>query len=657
MGKREYFAHYVLTTMALILVSIFAIWWFNPAHIPNNYDGWTHILDILLFALVSYVIWHPIVMVVLSWSVVSNIKQMSAPKPQKGLKVAFVTTFVPASESVELLHKCLPAMVKAHYGHDTWLLDEGDDPRAKAICEQYGVKHFSRFGKEHYNQEHGKYAKRTKGGNHNSWYDTIGHEYDFVAQIDTDFVPSKHFLTRTLGYFKDPKIAFVGTPQVYGNMDSMIAKGAAEQTYSFYGPILRGFNGMEMNMLIGANHVIRVKALEEVDHYSAHITEDLLTGMKLHANGWKSTYVNEVLAIGEGPSDWQSYFSQQMRWAYGCMDILIHHSPKLFRRMSIRQKAYYFMLQQHYFSGLAMALGTLGLAVYFAVGLTAADIDLRSFLTIYIPVLAMVSLMALWMQRFHVRPKEERGALWAGKIISVASWPIFFLAFIGVVRGKKLTYKVTPKGDDKTINQDSIKLFTPHLIIGLITLLGLMSSFFTGRTSVIMIFWAVVSASLMLFVPFAQPILNFAFRTYDKIALIALTINHHFRIFEYRAPVKRLLPDAPDIIEKWHYQNRNYKILTIFSVISFSFVTVSMTRFLAANPQIWILFAYLLLTIIYFIVGFIVNVPTKDFDFERHRRLVEKWQPSKYPSVDIFLPTAGEDIDVLYNTWGGLRQL
>ena len=78
-------------------------------------------------------------MAVLSWSVVSNIKQVTAPKPKKGLKVAFVTTFVPASESVDLLHKCLPAMVKAHYGHDTWLLDEGNDPRAKVICEQYGV--------------------------------------------------------------------------------------------------------------------------------------------------------------------------------------------------------------------------------------------------------------------------------------------------------------------------------------------------------------------------------------------------------------------------------------------------------------------------------------------------------------------------------------
>ncbi|QQR52876.1 hypothetical protein IPG36_02045 [bacterium] len=54
-------------------------------------------------------------------------------------------------------------------------------------------------------------------------------------------------------------------------------------------------------MLIGANHVIRVDALKSVGYYSAHITEDLLTGMKLHAHGWTSRYVPEVLAIGEGP--------------------------------------------------------------------------------------------------------------------------------------------------------------------------------------------------------------------------------------------------------------------------------------------------------------------------------------------------------------------
>jgi cellulose synthase (UDP-forming) len=655
MGKYGKRVHTLLSAFALVLVSIFAVWWFNLEHIPNNFDGYADILDVSLFALVSFVIWHPIVMAVFSWSVLSNIKEHNSTKPEKGHKVAFVTTFVPSSESVELLHKCLPAMVKASYKHDTWLLDEGNDDEVKEICRLYGVKHFSRANEAMYNTEGGKFAKKTKGGNHNSWYDVHGHQYDFVAQIDTDFVPNKSFLTKTLGYFKDPKIAFVGTPQIYGNTgDSLIAKGAAEQTYSFYGPILRGFHGMEMNMLIGANHVIRVKALEDVDHYSAHITEDLLTGMKLHAKGWKSAYVSEVLAIGEGPATWKAYFAQQMRWAYGCMHILRHFSFKLFRSMSWRQKVYYFMLQQHYFSGLAMTLGGVGLGLYFGLGINTARVEFVPFLSLYLPVLAAVGLMALWMQRFHVRPKHEKGLLFAGKIISAASWPIFFLAFVGVVTGKRLTYKVTPKGKNKIINEDSISLFKPHIAIGIIALAGIISSIYTGRTSLVMMYWGVLTASTMLFVPVAQPVLNFTFKTIDYVMQKAKTINVHYRIFELRAAQKVLLPSSPSEEEKWAYVDRNFKLLMTFSLISFTMVTVSMSRFIAANPAIWILFSFLALTVFYYIVSFVVNVGTAHFNYENHIRLVASWMPRIYPSVDVFLPTAGENLAVLENTWEGV---
>jgi len=641
-----------------MLVSFFAVWWFNPVHVPNNFEGILRIADVLLFLLVSFVIWHPIVMQILTWTIASHIKDVSANKPIPGLKVAFITTFVPASESIELLHKCLPAMINAKYEHDTWLLDEGNDPRVKKICEQYGVKHFSRHGKDHYNTESGKYKRGTKGGNHNSWYDSHGHEYDIVAQIDTDFVPDSSFLIKTLGYFRNPKVAFVGTPQIYGNTkDSIIARGAAEQTYNFYGPILRGFHGMGMNTLIGANHVIRVKALEDIDHYSAHITEDLLTGMKLHANGWESVYVNEVLAVGEGPTTWQAYFSQQMRWAYGCMHILLHHSPKLFREMSFRQAAYYFFLQQHYFSGLAMAAGTMGLAIYFGLGLNTADISLAPFLSIYLPVIAMCGLMALWLQRFNIRPKHEKGPLWAGKIISIASWPIFLIAFLGVITGKKLTYKVTPKGESKVANEDSLRLFAPHIAIGLVSLVGLLSTLFTGRTSLIMIFWALCSAALMLFVPFSQQVVLSSLSAYDKLASVAQAVNYRYKLFEFRAPDKQLVPNAPTDEEKHLYIERHHRFIILFSVISFTSVTFSMFRFLAGNPALWWLFSFLLLTVVYFLVSFTVNIFTKNFDFRKHQELVDDWQPKIYPSVDIFLPTAGEDMNVLANTWDGVLEM
>jgi cellulose synthase (UDP-forming) len=499
----------VIPVMAILAVVGFGFWWFNPIHIPHNFGETSKVFDYILFFLVSYVIWHPIIMDVVTWCISSNIKYTPHKKAFPGLRVAFVTTIVPANESLNLLHKCLPAMVDADYEHDTWLLDEANNAEVKAICEEYGVKHFSRFGNNKYNTIDGKFAKKTKGGNHNSWYDMYGNNYDVVAQIDTDFVPKSTFLTSTLGYFKDPKVAFVGTPQIYGNThQSMIAKGAAQQQYSFYGSILRGLSAMDTSLLIGANHVIRVRALKEVNHYSAHITEDLLTGMKLHTKGWKSIYLSEALAIGEGPLTWEAYFNQQMRWAYGCIDILFRYSFSLYRKMGLRRMIYYFFLQQHYFSGIAMALSIVLLSLYFFVGISTMNVDIVSFFIYYPSILVVCWLMSLWLQRYHVEPLLEKGLLLAGKIISIAAWPIYFLAFASALSQKRLTYKVTPKGDKSYKRTSTSYLFLPHMIFGLLALFGLLSSFFTHRENIIMLFWAANASFLMFTIPFSQNILN-----------------------------------------------------------------------------------------------------------------------------------------------------
>jgi cellulose synthase/poly-beta-1,6-N-acetylglucosamine synthase-like glycosyltransferase len=500
--RRSQFAQFILSAFALACVGSFALWWFQPSHLPDNFPGVFRVADVLLFLLVSYIIWHPIIMDVLTWFISLHIKDIKQQKPPPGLKVAFITTIVPKNEPLDLLHKCLPAMVNAQYPHDTWLLDEGNNPEVKAICQQYGVMHFSRNGKHEYNTKKGKFT-RTKGGNHNSWYDVYGNSYDIVAQIDTDFVPKSTFLTKTLGYFKDPNVAFVGTPQIYGNTkDSIIAQGAAEQQYCFYGSVLRGLSGMGMTLLIGANHVVRVAALKNVNHYSAHITEDLLTGMKMHTKNWKSIYVPHALAVGEAPSTWEAYFSQQMRWAYGCTDILLHHSPKLFKKMGLKRTLYYFFLQQHYFSGIAMGLSILLLSFYFIANIRTADVDLIQFFTFYATILLICWLMSLWLQRYNVFRPSEGELLLPGKIISVAAWPIWFLASVCVLFRKQLKYKVTPKGENDAPHKTPITVFIPHIIFGLIAVLGIISSFFTHRQNIVMEFWALSSAVLMLSVPF-----------------------------------------------------------------------------------------------------------------------------------------------------------
>src|SRR5205823_336258 len=132
----------------------------------------------------------------------------------EGLRVAMVTTRV-ASEPIESLEVTLQKMAEVKYPHDCYLLDEEDNPEAKACCEKWNVFHFSRKGKPHYNQRSGKFQARTKGGNLNSWLYEHGQKYEFATFLDPDHAPRPEFLEKVLGYFDKPDVAFVQGPQVF----------------------------------------------------------------------------------------------------------------------------------------------------------------------------------------------------------------------------------------------------------------------------------------------------------------------------------------------------------------------------------------------------------------------------------------------------------
>ena len=496
-GERRSFA--LLLAFAGGSLVAFLGWWFQPDHVAENFAGGWHAVDLVLFVALTLVFGHRIFMDVFTWVVSWGMRpEQVPPAPERGLRVAFITTFVPASEPLDLLRQTLPAMQAADYPHDTWVLDEGGVDEVRELCEELGVRYFSRSGVRRYNLIAGPFTARTKGGNHNAWYDTFGEDYDVVAQIDTDFVPRSDFLTRTLGHFSDPSVGFVGTPQVYGNgHQSFVARGASQQQYSFYGPLLRGLASRGHSTMIGANHVVRVAALRDVGFYAGHLTEDLLTGMRMHATGWESRYVSMPLAIGEGPETWQAYFNQQTRWAFGCMDILRWHTPALAREMTRRQAALYVSLQQHYFSGMATAVGLALLVTYFVTGVTPADVGLVEMLLWVTPLVVARQLVATWLQRFNPDPHNDRGLHLTGRFMSIVTAPVFLLAAIGVLRQKRLVFKVTPKGEGQR-DRTPVGMIAPHTVIGLVALACLGSVLVTGRSSLPMMFWAACNAVIMM---------------------------------------------------------------------------------------------------------------------------------------------------------------
>ncbi len=132
---------------------------------------------------------------------------------------------------------------------------------------------------------------------------------------------------------------------------------------------------------------------------------------------------------------------------------------------------------------------------------------------------------------------------------------------------------------------------------------------------------------------------------------------NNYKLFELGTTRKMSpLPPAPCDIEKYSYIKRHVTLLNVFSVFGFACVSLSAARLYSHN--IWMLPLYVLLgyTVIYFLVSLRISLFPKDFNIAAHRSMVRAWKKFDAPSVDVFLPTCGEPLDVLANTWRGVLE-
>jgi len=403
-------------------------------------------------------------------------------RPKSDLRVAILTTIVPSKEPFPLVARTLKAMkeITPTPGAkiDVWLLDEGNQPAIRKRCDNMGVKYFSRQGLEGWNTSTGPFKARTKHGNHNAWRRANEHRYDIVAQMDPDHVPRADFLERTLGYFSDPAVGFVVAPQVYGNLkENWIARGAAFQAYIFHGIIQRGGNGLQAPLLIGTNHLYRVKAFQEINGYQDSIIEDHLTSMVLFgtkdSNGrtWKGVYTPDIVAVGEGPTSFTDYFNQQKRWAYGIWEIATKATPHYTRQMTRRQALTFVMLQFFYpsvavswiLSSLATLLFSFAEVGYHGVTSVVAVLWLYS-------IASSMSLF-FWLRRFNLVEHERKSWGLGGMALMLMCIPVYVSAAVAALARRPLTYAVTAKGD--LTSPDSWRTFRPHFIWLLINACGL----------------------------------------------------------------------------------------------------------------------------------------------------------------------------------------
>jgi len=423
--------------------------------------------------------------------------------PETGTRVAFITTFVPGKEPLEMVTRTLEAAVRLrHRGLlHVWLLDEGDDPEVKAVCGRLGVHHFTRKGVEKWNRPKGAHRAKTKHGNYNAWLDAHGDEYDFFASVDTDHVPLPNYLERMLGFFRDPDVGFVIGPQVYGNYEGPVTKAAESQQFLFHALIQRAGNRYGSPMFVGTSNAVRIKALQQIGGLYDSITEDMATGFEMHraknpATGkkWKSVYTPDVLAVGEGPSAWTDFFTQQLRWSRGTYETILKQYWKGFFSMPPGKLFNYTMMVIFYpMSALNWILAALSCALFLGLGASGVNIDPTVWLMLYGNASALQIGLYIWNRRHNVSPHEPEGSGGvAGMVMSALSAPIYARSMLDAVLRRKSKFVVTPKGD--SASPDTLfGTFRVHWFFILIFAGSLMAGFENGHSHPAMITWATVA--------------------------------------------------------------------------------------------------------------------------------------------------------------------
>ena len=272
-----------------------------------------------------------------------EIEDVPQLEPLEDVKVdVYIPTY---NEDESLLRATLQASKAMDYPHRTFLLDDGNRPDIRDLAQRLGVDYIAREENRH-----------AKAGNLNHALELTDGE--FVVVLDADHIPSRNFITRMLGLFRDPKLGFVQSPHAFYNFESFqssvdYAKGKYwEEGLLFYQQIQPGRNRWDSVIFAGSAAMFRRAALEDVGLVAVEtITEDMHTGLRMSARGWRSLFVPESLIAGMAAPDVTTFHSQRLRWAEGNVSILFHDNPLFMRGLSLSQRISFWASIVHWFSG------------------------------------------------------------------------------------------------------------------------------------------------------------------------------------------------------------------------------------------------------------------------------------------------------------------
>ena len=111
------------------------------------------------------------------------------------------------------------------------------------------------------------------------------------------------------------------------------------------------------------------------------------------------------------------------------------------------------------------------------------------------------------------------------------------------------------------------------------------------------------------------------------------------------------LPSPPSDAEKYSYLGAQNRWLLALQAVSFALIAYSVLRFSTADIRLLLFLVPMTLYAVTLVISLSSGTRKRRVNLVGHREKVASWRPETQPSVDVFLPTAGEPLEVLANTY------
>jgi len=456
----------------------------------------------------------------------------SIPRDQWPTVDVFIPTY---SEGIDVLEKTIIGAKHLDYPQDrfsVWVLDDSRRDWLRDYCATQGVGYLRRDSN----------AGAKAGNMNNALGQTSG---DVIAILDADFVPQTHFLTRTVGFFREPTTGCVQTPHTFFNTDPLLMNLKIHQAYAddqkhFFEDVMTSRDAWGVAFSCGSCGLFRREALIAIDGFpTGSLTEDILSSISLLGKDYKTVYLSERQARGLAAEGLLAFFVQRARWARGGIQLLfVPEGPVRATHLTLLQRL--FFLPAHWivtYLGMLFMMIAPSFFLWFEL-VPIHFITLNELARYQLPVFVAAFMSNGWLL------KNKRHPLISIPFIVFLAMRLAPTILHSMVKPFGATFRVTPKGAEvKGFEGDRLVVATAWAII-FFTLFGVVLNF-------------VPETQIVSDVTFLAPSLIWGcFTIFVMLVVVLMAFEHPRHRVEERFTIERdvlvTLPDQSTVTARLH---------------------------------------------------------------------------------------------------------